>query len=909
MKRRDFFKVMGIASGAALSACKVNNADKKLLPYLVPPEDGIIPGIPRYVRSTCMECPAHCGINIKIREDKPVKLEGNPDHPVNKGGLCMRGQASLARLYHPDRLKQPMLKSADGTFKPVSWDEAAKAFHAGLKESKSKGLRNVFFSGRSTETLSGLVEEFCQALEIERLKEFEIFHHGAIKTANKGLFGLDRVPYYHIDKCDVMVTVGADLLDTFISPVEWSRLYAEGMKKNNLLWYHMEPYLTLTGAAAAKRLVNIPGSEPYLLSFLLRHVTLGNPLPESLMAGVPEYTMEQTVEFTGLAKEEIEALVKALNEAKQPLLISGGAASNTHNGLLTAQLTAMLQWGLGMVNSTVDFSRPLNDGTEVNLKDIGALARACRDGKVGFIMFSRIANMGIAPKALEFMTKPGFKVGVAGMPDNVTKICDLVLPLSNPLESWGDAEPWEGLKSLIQPVIEPLHDTKSEGDILLTLLGRLKSFRDYLADRWEGVDETWIDKGFRVMETGAITARLAEGTVLGKPGKPVIGGCTYITPSLRAFDGRSRNLAILEEIPDPLTTVSFGKWAAASLKTAKDLKLTQGEIVEFQRPMSKMKLPVLLSPALRGNLMTIGIDALTDYNLPLDGHSGEFVFLLEDVKLLKTGERIKMPVLSGGQKTGKRGILPHLEHDDNDHGHHHEYKRHTLYEPHEHKDYRWGMVIDLDACTGCSACVAACYIENNIPMVGKAEHLKGREMAWLRIEPYFNDPNQPEFVPMMCQQCDCAPCETVCPVYATYHNEEGLNAQVYNRCVGTRYCANNCPYKARRFNWFDHSQSLPLYKVSNPDLSVRPKGVMEKCTFCIQRIRYAKDRAKDEKRLVTDGEVIPACAQTCPSGAITFGNLMDPDSKVSKLAKSSGAYRVQELLGTEPAVYYIKKKK
>jgi len=908
MKRRDFFRVMGIASGAALSACKVNNADKKLLPYLVPPEEGIIPGIPRYVRSTCMECPAHCGINIKIRDDKPVKLEGNPDHPVNKGALCMRGQASLARLYHPDRLKQPLLKGADGTFKPVSWDEAVEAFHTGLKDSKSKGLRSVLFSGRTTGTLGGLVDEFCRTLEIERLREFEIFHHGAIKTANKGLFGLDRVPYYHIDKCDVMVTVGADLLDTFISPVEWSRLYGEGMRKNNLQWYHVEPYLTLTGAAASKRAVNIPGSEPHLLAFLVRHTTLRNPLPGSLLSGVPEYTIEQAVELTGLAKEDIEGMVKALDRAKQPLLISGGAASNTRNGLLTAQLTAMLQWGLGMVDSTVDFSRTLNDEFVGSANDIGPVAGDCRDGKVGFIMFSRVANMDIAPKALESMTKSGFKVAMAGIPDNVTEICDLVLPLSNPLESWGDAEPWKGIKSVVQPVIEPLHDTKSEGDILSTLLGLQKSYRDYLADHWEGMDETWIDNGFKTIETGKIAARLMEGVVLGKPGNPVTGSYTYITPSLRTFDGRSRGLTVLEEIPDPLTTVTYGKWAAMSLQAAKNLGLSPGEIVEFQGPVSKVKLPVLLSPALRGDLTTIGIDALTDYSLSVDGPGGEFVFLLEDVKLLKTGEKIKIPVLSGGQTTGKRGILPHLEHGD-DHGHHHEYKRYTLYEPHDHKNYRWGMVIDLDACTGCSACVAACYIENNIPMVGKAEHLKGREMAWLRIEPYFNDPDRPEFVPMMCQQCDCAPCETVCPVYATYHNEEGLNAQVYNRCVGTRYCSNNCPYKARRFNWFDHSHSLPLYAVSNPDLSVRPKGVMEKCTFCIQRIRYAKDRAKDEMRLVKDGEVIPACAQTCPSGAITFGNLMDPDSEVSKLAKSSGAYRVQEELGTEPAVYYIKRKK
>jgi len=218
------------------------------------------------------------------------------------------------------------------------------------------------------------------------------------------------------------------------------------------------------------------------------------------------------------------------------------------------------------------------------------------------------------------------------------------------------------------------------------------------------------------------------------------------------------------------------------------------------------------------------------------------------------------------------------------------------------------MAIDLDSCIGCNACTAACYVENNIPIVGKDEHLLGREMSWIRIQPYFDETEQIQFVPMLCQHCDNAPCESVCPVYAAYHNPEGLNVQVYNRCVGTRYCANNCPYKVRRFNWFDHYLPEPLDKMYNPDISVRDRGIMEKCTFCIQRIRSAKDLAKDEKRLVQDGEVIPACAQTCPTNAITFGNLKDKTSQVFKLAQSEEAYRALEELGTEPAVNYLRKR-
>ena len=946
MKRRDFFKIMGIASGAALTACKVNNADEKLLPYLVPPEDGIIPGIPRYARGTCMECPAHCGLNIKIREDKPIKLEGNPDHPVNNGGLCMRGQASLARLYHPDRIKQPLLKGPDRKFKPISWEEARKTLETALEDANQKGLRKVYLSSRTTGTLSKLIDEFCSEKDIERLKEIEIYHHGVIKQANQQLFDLPMIPFYRIDKSDVLITIGADILDTFLSPVEWAKQYAESKKKNHMKWFHMEPYLTLTGASADHRVVVNPGSEPYIPAYLLRRITPRNPIPEALMAQVPEYTLAKVVETTGIGKETLQSIVQALEKAKNPLIISGGISSTKCSGPVTALYTGLLQWALGMTENTVDFDHAFNDGNVGTINDLIAIASDCRDNKVGVAIFSKLYGFTAMPAFVDVMKNAVFKVAVTGMPDPVMEMCDLVLPLSHPLESWGDAEPKKGLRSVIQPVLEPLYDTKSQGDILLTLLGKEKTYRDYLASHWQGMDENWIQFGFKTFEVESPSvqsindvklppgggtlyaaqtvcedfhaspddgacARLPQNensyiNKLAKPGAPYKKDCLFIVPSLRTYDGRSSDIKLLEEIPDPLTAISYGRWISVSQADAEKKNLKTGDMVEIQTIVGKVKGPVHLIPGLPAGIMTIGIDALVGTDLQVDQGSGEFMFCLEEAKLRKTGETARLAVLAGAQVTGKRSILPQLEHDEHGHGHQHEYKRYSLLPQHEHKDYRWGMVIDLGLCIGCSACAAACYIENNIPIVGKAEHLKGREMSWIRIEPYYNHPEQPEFVPMMCQQCDYAPCETVCPVYATYHNPEGLNAQVYNRCVGTRYCANNCPYKARRFNWFEHKDSLPLYHVSNPDLSVRPKGVMEKCTFCIQRIRFAKDRARDEKRLVKDEEVIPACAQTCPTGAITFGNLMDPNSKVSQLAKSKGAYRVQELLGTEPAIYYIK---
>ncbi len=904
MKRRDFFKIMGIASGAALSACKVNNADKKLLPYLVPPEEGIIPGVPRYVCSTCMECPAHCGIHVKLLDDKPVKLEGNPDHPVNQGGLCLRGQASLARLYHPDRFRQPMLKGSDGTFKPISWKEATERFHAELKDSQSRGLRNTFLSSRTTGTLSRLIDEFCRALEMERLMEVEIFHHGSIKQANQLLFGQPLLPHYRIDQCDALVSLGADLFETFLSPVEWGKQYAEARKKHLIKWYHIEPYLTLTGASADHRVVINPGSEPHLLAYLVRSVTARNPIPAPLMAQVPEYSLDEAAEITGMKKETIREIRNTLEKAEAPLIISGGPALTKCNGPITVCYTALLKWMLGMIGKTVDFDQPFDTSTVGTINDLKDFASDCRDSKVGTAIFSRLYGFNAMPAFVEVMKGAQFKVAIATTPTPVTAISDLVLPLSHPLESWDDAEPRKGIQSLIQPAMKPLWDTKSEGEILLTLLGRYQTYRDYLADRWRvmGMDEQWINRGFNTTEKKVQPLQPAADAKLESPDPPYRKPSLYIVPSLRTFDGRGSDIALLAEIPDPITSISYGRWMGVSLSDARANHLGMGDVIKVETIVGNLKVPAVPVPGLPQGVMTIAVDALADTDMQLERGSGEFMLCLEEIKITKTNETIKPALLAGAKETGKRGILPHLEHDT----HHHKHKRHSLLPEPEHKDYRWGMVIDLDLCTGCSACVAACYIENNVPVVGKAEHLKGREMSWLRIEPYYNDPQRPEFVPMMCQQCDYAPCETVCPVYATYHNPEGLNAQVYNRCVGTRYCANNCPYKVRRFNWFDHAQSLPLYRVFNPDLSVRPKGVMEKCSFCIQRIRFAKDRAKDEKRLVKDGEIIPACAQTCPTNAITFGNLKDPDSKVSRLIKAAGAYRILEPLGTEPAVYYIK---
>ena len=363
-------------------------------------------------------------------------------------------------------------------------------------------------------------------------------------------------------------------------------------------------------------------------------------------------------------------------------------------------------------------------------------------------------------------------------------------------------------------------------------------------------------------------------------------------------------MTLLSEIPDPLTTITYDPWISVSEGTAMREGLSDGDEVTVASSGWKAMLPAKVQPGLPEGVFAVHRDALPSPPVRTEKRTGEPVEYIAGIRIAKTGKKIEVPILSGSFSQHGRGLIPDPAHRE-EKGHH---KKWTLYPEHEHKDYRWAMAIDLELCNGCSACVAACHVENNVPAVGKKDHLHGREMSWLRIEPFY-EKGEVEFLPMLCQHCDDAPCETVCPVFAAYHNPEGLNVQVYNRCVGTRYCSNNCPYKVRRFNWRQHERPEPQELMLNPDVFTRDVGVMEKCTFCVQRIRAAKDKAKDESRKVRDGEFTSACAQSCPTGAIVFGNLLDEESKVYQLAHSGRAYRVFESLGTEPSVHYLRGKK
>lgn len=950
MDRRDFLKFLGMASSATvLSSCGVEKTTERIIPFLIPPDEGYIPGEAMYKNAACSECPAGCGASVKIVDFNPIKLEGNPQHPLNDGALCLRGQASLMRLYHPQRVKTPLLRNkrglileemTGGKYKNISWEDAYQLILKEMKKASESGKQNVYFSGATNGSLSVLIEEFCRKAGVERLPEYEVFSHAALRQGYDVLFGKPEVPAYGISRSGFLLTIGADILETFINPVQYAKEILHARENQGLKWVHLEPHASLTGFQADERLVLRPGSEPYLLLYLLNYILSNNltakTLPVSIMQAIPRINVRETAEKTGLEESDITGLAQQFGKslAENPTVIAGGVATAHRNGLETAVLTGLLQWATGMIGNTVDFSRSLNFDNVGTLKDVAELSSRLQNGQIGVMFVANTDPVATVPGALGFsenFEKAAFRVAFTDMLTPTAEACDLILPLSHPFETWDDTAPRKGVLNISQPVIEVLYDTRSQGDILLNLteLSEGKQtqtlYQDWLKSRWQQIANTTVEElianGFYEEPVTPVSVRLQAANVgkMLRQATPEVAdekALLIITPSIRAYDGRSEVLPLAHEIPDPLTSVSYGHWISISKELAEELNLPERSLVHKHRDVVNLKangqsmnLPVMLQPGLPGKVMTIQREQVNPAMMNYDPRTGEELCYISGVEVTPTGQKKPLAIISGGFDQEDREIIPkgHGEAEE----HHHVRGDETLYPPHEHPKYRWALGVDLESCTGCSACVAACYIENNIPCVGEQEHLKGREMAWIRIQPYYDEHENLDTLVMMCQQCDAAPCENVCPVFATYHNDEGLNVMVYNRCVGTRYCHNNCPYKVRRFNWFDWTNEgywqEPMTRMANPEIWVRPKGVMEKCTFCVQRIRKAKDFAKDEGRDVHDGEIVPACAQSCPTEAIVFGNILDKNSKIYQFAQSERKFRVLEVLGTRPAVHYLRK--
>jgi anaerobic selenocysteine-containing dehydrogenase/Fe-S-cluster-containing dehydrogenase component len=905
-KRRDFLRILGIGSAASFAGC-TKTAPDALAPYVVPPEE-VVRGHALWYASTCRECPAGCGVHVRLREGRVHKVEGNPAHPVNGGGLCARGQAAVQGLYNPDRLRTPLERGRGGKLSPISWAEAEQRLAA---HGDAIGL--------VTGPVTGAMAELARAWK--RHLQYEPIAYEGLREANRLMFGIDGLPVLRFADARAIYLFGADVIETFISPVGYARGIADARRAGGRMVY-FGSRLSLTGARADEWVQVGPGGEGRVAMALVREI-LAQGGGGHLIAGDRDRIRRWSEPFRA---GNLEALAREFM-SKPSLAVANGAAS--------ALAVNLLNLVAGGINRTVRFDRTSSLGQVATRAEVTAWQQEMEAGRFQTMVTVDSNPVYSAPGFAQALAKVPFVVCLSSYQDETVEAAHLVLPVHTPLESWGDYEPWTGVHCLQQPAMRPVFDTREAGDILIGAAKSVKetSFREFLRNRWrrlakDDFETFWI----QALERGGYWAEAPERRVtltradlwpklegLLKPAENVPYTLqTY--PSVSHFDGRGANRPWLQELPDPITQVVWDSWVEINPRDAAKLKVAKGDLVRVRSQRGQVDLPVYVYPGIQPGSVAIPLgQGHTAYGRYATGVGVNAMALVDTpwsgapVEIQPLGRKHDLAIAAGHDLQEHRGIARSSA--GGERAARREPEQLSIYPPHEHKTHRWGMLIDLDACNGCSACVTACYAENNIPVAGKEQVSRGRIRSWIRLERFFgttdrvSDPFQIDLIMMLCQQCDKAPCEPVCPVFAAYHTEEGLNGQVYNRCVGTRYCANNCPYKVRRFNWFPGEWPAPLDWQLNPDVTVRSKGVMEKCTFCVQRITEGKDRARRDKRTLADGDITPACAQSCPARAIVFGDLNDKNSRVSCLARNERRYRVFEELNTRPAVTYLERER
>lgn len=966
IKRRDFLTLMGASMAMASFAC-ARRPVHKIIPYVVKPEE-VTGGIANYYATVCPE--TGYGLLAKVREGRPIKLEGNPDHPMNRGKLSARDQAQILDLYDMDRTKEPMKVSRGKSSKSVKWETADAEIAEKLKAVAAGSGRVRILSGRLiSDSTKRLTTEFLSAFAGGAHVEYDAISLEDIADGQNEAYGSSVVPSYHFDRADVVLSLGADFLGTWVSPVEfaldWSKsrkLDSKSAKSASMSkLYVAESMMTVTGANADTRFPVRPGDELKIGAAIANEIAKKKGI--SVPAALSTYSLEAVAAATGvdakILKEAADALLAA---AGKSIVVAGGLSSKTESAPALQAIANFLNSTLGNDGKTVDGTAQPFTKVGGRYAEVAKLISEMNSGAVDALIVYRSNPVYALPSVT------GFKAALARVPlvitvsdreDETAAFSDYVLPDHHFLESWGDAMPKKGVVSIQQPTLAPIHSTRSFQDTLIALskAAGLKtkgllasasatSWYDYLRANWKesilkggSFDAAWenvlrdgvvksaaassTSRSFRASALASVPSlsNAGEGLVLAAYDKVGIG------------DGLRANNPWLQELPDAITTATWDNYAAISPKLAEKYSLKSDDVVEISNGSEMIALPVYVQPGLHSSVVAIAVgygrtaagkignDVGRDVKGFVTASGGRLAFSGASVKLKKTGRRYQVATTQWHNATEDRPIVnditlaefkanpkeanhtdPHLRLD----------KVPTMWPKFEYKGNRWGMSIDLSACTGCSACVIACQSENNIPVVGRDNVRKSREMHWIRIDRYYSGSSENPnvvFQPMLCQHCENAPCETVCPVVATIHDDEGLNTQVYNRCVGTRYCQNNCPYKVRRFNFFDHWKAYEgsMNLAWNPDVTVRTRGIMEKCTFCVQRIRDAKDKAKDEGRKVSDGDLKTACQQTCPTDAISFGNMNNPEAEVSKLKADDRAFRVLEILNTVPSVSYLSK--
>ncbi len=952
--RRDFLKALGFGmSAVALAAC--NEAPvKKAIPYLIKPEE-ITPGIANYYTSNYNGL----GVLVKTREGRPIKIEGNPNDPISKGGTDAVAQASVLDLYDSSRLKNPMLNNAEST-----WDVVDKYVKAALATATTVRIVSNTIMSPSTKSV---IADFATKYPSTKHITFDASSYSGIINANNNSFGKAVVPSYNFDKADVIVSFGADFLGTWISPVEFTKQYVSNRNNKSLESKKMsrhiqfETILSTTGTNADARYAHKPSEQGLAILALYNAV--------AAKAGAA------TVSGAAVRFEKIinETATELWNAKGKSLVVCG---SNDVSVQVTVNAINSL---LGNYGVTIDLDNASNQkqGNDAEMID---LVKEMNAGRVDAIIFYG-ANpaYGYANNAefTEALKKVKTKISFADRADETAMLCDVIAPNNHYLESWSDVSAKRGVYSVVQPTISPVYNTRQAQASLLTWADANADYFTYVRNYWEkniypqaggfaGFSAFWdatLQKG--VVVTAMATPQAysfnnnlsAVAETIKNASKNAGKTELFLYESVQLRDGHHANNPWLLELPDPVSKVTWDNYAAINPQYAAELGIKENTKVEVAVGNTKVLLPVLMQPGQASGTIGIAIGygrtaaGKAGNNVGVNAYpmvsiiNGTFQYYNSNVTLNATSEDYELAqtqthhTIEGRDIIREKSLKEYTSHEKHDeHGAHGEgHVKPELWPDYKYNGHHWAMAVDLNSCTGCGACVVACSAENNVPVVGRDEVRRRREMHWIRIDRYYSYESAEGKVinkekeysnvanyenvtvvhqPMMCQHCDHAPCETVCPVLATMHSSEGLNQMAYNRCVGTRYCANNCPYKVRRFNWFNYwnddrfvnfLHDEAAYLALNPDVTTRSRGVMEKCSFCAQRIQAGKLEAKIEKRPLKDGDVQSACQQGCPANAIVFGDMNDPASEVAKLIKSDRTYYVLEEINVLPGVGYMTK--
>ena len=962
LSRRNLFKYMGVA-GATATAAGCQQKPEKLIPMLVPPTNfEYAPSEAYNYMTTCRECDAACGMMVTVREHRAQKAEGNPNHPLNQGALCARGQASMQALYNPERLAAPSSKAGGA----ITWEQGLKELTQRLN---TAGGQVVYLGRPETGTGKAFVAEWLQAVGGGRKVTFDLLSRNALVEANRIAFGKAMVPDYVFEEAQMLINFSSDFLESWGNQVENSRrfvnmhAYQNGQRRE---FVQVSPQVSLTASKADRWVPINPGTEG-LMALSLAHVVRNQKGGYAwLESYLDAYAPEKVASAIGVEAEKITELAEAFSADTPSLALGGGPVAATEAAVEMQVAINILNAVAGNLNRTVVFPQ-MSQEEDTSHQQVVDLINDLNAGRVKVLVVDDSNPLYALPPELGMAAalQKAYVVSLASMKSETTSAADLVLPALTAYETWGDAAPRAGVRSLQQPVMAPVNtfDAKAREDVMITVAKGVRrsafdgitTYKDYLQKAWMQVqnetgrpglfDNFWVS----VLEDGGVFGSTPTTTVtlsnavtgVSVPAPTRNEGLTLlVSSSLLKADGSGANKPWLQEVPDPMSQIVWDSWLEIHPDTAKEMGIDDRDVVEVTTSQGTLSLMAYYYYGIHRQAVAIpmgqghessgaaadgfGVNVMTLLPVKQDS-SGNLVFSGTAVEVKGTGSKGYTVNMDGNPRQAGRDIAAAAtvaELASGDAGHGAAHKRKTEMYPDRaetagyYKPYRWGMTIDLDRCTGCSACVVACYADNNIPVVGKERAAVGREMSWIRLERYFEgygDDFETRIVPMMCQQCGNAGCEPVCPVYATYHNPEGLNAMIYNRCVGTRYCSNNCAYKVRRFNWFSYEFPAPLDQQLNSTMTTREKGVMEKCNFCVPRLTYAKRQAKALGRDLRDGEVMTACQQTCPTQAITFGNLSDPNSRVSQLAmrddmeERDRQYEVFPELNFKPAVTYLKK--